>query len=87
MGAGAPSRGVSPGIWWMVTGALVWTHTCTASLDAKRLYDDLLRKGRYSKLIRPVANDTDMLTIKFGLRLSQIIDMVLWRIILFYLSL
>ena len=44
--------------------------------DAKRLYDDLLRKSGYNKLIRPVGNNTDKLTVKLGLRLSQLIDVV-----------
>lgn len=48
--------------------------TCTANHDAKRLYDDLLRKRGYNKLIRPVGNNTDKLTVKLGIRLSQMID-------------
>ena len=44
--------------------------------DAKRLYDDLLRRSGYNKLIRPVGNNTDKLTVKLGLRLSQLIDVV-----------
>ena len=44
--------------------------------DAKRLYDDLLRKSGYNKLIRPVGNNTDKLTVKLGLKLSQLIDVV-----------
>jgi hypothetical protein len=47
--------------------------------DAKRLYDDLLRKSGYNKLIRPVGNNTDKLTVKLGLRLSQLIDVVRWH--------
>ena len=47
-----------------------------ASPDAKRLYDDLLKKSGYNKLIRPVGNTTDTLTVKLGLRLTQIIDVV-----------
>ena len=48
----------------------------SASPDAKRLYDDLLRKSGYSKLIRPVGNNTDVLLVHLGLRLTQIIDVV-----------
>ena len=44
--------------------------------DAKRLYEDLLRKNGYNKLIRPVGNTTIKLTVKVGLRLSQLIDVV-----------
>jgi nicotinic acetylcholine receptor len=41
---------------------------------AKRLYDDLLHD--YNRLIRPVNNFTETLTVKLGLRLSQLIDVV-----------
>ncbi|XP_071450354.1 acetylcholine receptor subunit alpha-like 1 [Hetaerina americana] len=40
--------------------------------DARRLYDDLL--SNYNRLIRPVGNNSDRLTVKMGLRLSQLID-------------
>ncbi|XP_068084467.1 acetylcholine receptor subunit alpha-like 1 [Anabrus simplex] len=40
--------------------------------DAKRLYEDLL--SNYNRLIRPVGNNSDRLTVKMGLRLSQLID-------------
>ena len=42
--------------------------------DAKRLYDDLL--SDYNKLVRPVINVTDAVTVKFKLKLSQLIDVV-----------
>ena len=42
--------------------------------DAARLYDDLLTQ--YTRLIRPVKNYSDTVTIKLGLRLSQIVDLV-----------
>lgn len=45
-----------------------------ANPDAKRLYDDLL--SNYNRLIRPVGNNSDRLTVKMGLRLSQLIDVV-----------
>ena len=47
-----------------------------ASPDAKRLYDDLLRKSSYNKLIRPVSNTSNTLVVRVGLRLTQIIDVV-----------
>uniref|UniRef100_A0A1A9ZCH5 Neurotransmitter-gated ion-channel ligand-binding domain-containing protein n=1 Tax=Glossina pallidipes TaxID=7398 RepID=A0A1A9ZCH5_GLOPL len=50
-------------------------HFATGGLanpDAKRLYDDLL--SNYNRLIRPVGNNSDRLTVKMGLRLSQLID-------------
>lgn len=40
--------------------------------DAKRLYDDLL--SNYNKLVRPVINVSDALTVKIKLKLSQLID-------------
>ena len=42
--------------------------------DAKRLFDDLL--SSYNKLVRPVMNVTDAVTVKFKLKLSQLIDVV-----------
>ncbi|CAG0894178.1 unnamed protein product [Darwinula stevensoni] len=39
---------------------------------AKRLYDDLL--SDYNRLIRPVSNISDKLTVHLGLKLSQLID-------------
>ena len=44
--------------------------------DAKRLYDDLL--SNYNKLVRPVQNTTDPLTVRIKLKLSQLIDVVSW---------
>ena len=53
-----------------------FSATTMANSDAKRLYDDLLRKSGYNKLIRPVINNTDKLYVRLGLRLSQLIDVV-----------
>lgn len=47
---------------------------CAANPDAKRLYDDLL--SNYNKLVRPVVNVTDALTVRIKLKLSQLIDVV-----------
>lgn len=47
---------------------------CRGNPDAKRLYDDLI--SRYNKLVRPVVNDTDPLTVKIKLKLSQLIEVV-----------
>ena len=44
------------------------------SPDAKRLYDDLL--SNYNKLVRPVMNVTNVLTVRIKLKLSQLIDVV-----------
>lgn len=46
-----------------------------ANPDAKRLYDDLM--SSYNRLIRPVGNNSDRLTVKMGLKLSQLIDVSL----------
>ena len=43
-----------------------------ANPDAKRLYDDLL--SNYNRLIRPVVNNTETLTVWLGLKLSQLIN-------------
>jgi len=42
--------------------------------DAKRLYDDLL--SNYNKLVRPVVNVSDAVTVRLKLKLSQLIDVV-----------
>ncbi|XP_074034118.1 nicotinic acetylcholine receptor alpha 3 subunit isoform X1 [Leptinotarsa decemlineata] len=57
------------GIMWMVH---VLVLGCSGNPDAKRLYDDLL--SNYNKLVRPVINVTDALTVKIKLKLSQLID-------------
>lgn len=51
-----------------------------ANPHAKRLYDDLL--SNYNRLIRPVENNTDHLTVKLGLKLSQLIDVVSTKLLL-----
>jgi len=44
---------------------------------AKRLYDDkLMPNSGYKKLIRPVDNTSESLTVRIGLRLTSIIDVV-----------
>ncbi|XKL62063.1 hypothetical protein PGB90_001896 [Kerria lacca] len=43
-----------------------------ANPHAKRLYDDLL--SNYNRLIRPVANNTDKLTVWMGLKLAQLTE-------------
>ncbi|CAH1373919.1 hypothetical protein MTP99_015281 [Tenebrio molitor] len=49
------------------------TKHIEANPDAKRLYDDLL--SNYNRLIRPVENHTQTLTVWLGLKLSQLIEM------------
>ncbi len=62
----------------LVTTALLLPMTAavinTGNPDAKRLYDDLL--SNYNKLVRPVQNTTDPLTVRIKLKLSQLIDVV-----------
>ncbi|CAH1797211.1 unnamed protein product [Owenia fusiformis] len=53
---------------------LMIVQGCYGNPDAKRLYDDLLKKSGYNKLIRPVLNNSNTLTVELGLRLSQVID-------------
>ena len=50
--------------------------------DAKRLYDDLL--SNYNKLVRPVVNTTDPLTVRIKLKLSQLIDVVRFFLLSFF---
>ncbi|XP_066246979.1 acetylcholine receptor subunit beta-like 2 [Euwallacea similis] len=47
--------------------------TIEANPDAKRLYDDLL--SNYNRLIRPVTNHTETVTVWMSLKLSQLIEM------------
>ncbi|XP_037079305.1 LOW QUALITY PROTEIN: uncharacterized protein LOC119100304, partial [Pollicipes pollicipes] len=49
------------------------TPVTRANPDARRLYDDLL--SNYNRLIRPVSNASDRVTVKLGLRLSQLMDL------------
>ena len=42
--------------------------------DAKRLYDDLL--SNYNKLVRPVSNISEAVTVHLKLKLSQLIAVV-----------
>jgi len=48
--------------------------TYEANPDTKRLYDDLL--SNYNRLIRPVQNNSEILTVFLGLKLSQLIEVV-----------
>ncbi|XP_067641742.1 acetylcholine receptor subunit alpha-like isoform X1 [Eurosta solidaginis] len=51
---------------------LSFITSSTSNPDAKRLYDDLL--SNYNKLVRPVVNVTDAVTVRIKLKLSQLID-------------
>lgn len=58
------------------TFTLIWSFIAPVSFEAnpdtKRLYDDLL--SNYNRLIRPVVNNTETLTVWLGLKLSQLIE-------------
>eukprot|EP00094_Tigriopus_californicus_P003578 TCALIF_03441-PA protein Name:"Similar to nAChRbeta2 Acetylcholine receptor subunit beta-like 2 (Drosophila melanogaster)" AED:0.20 eAED:0.20 QI:178/0.77/0.7/1/0.88/0.8/10/0/416 len=56
----------------LIFGSLVLVGYVEANPHAKRLYDDLL--ANYNRLILPVANNSEKLTVKLGLKLSQLID-------------
>lgn len=43
---------------------------------AKKLYKHLLIDNKYNKLIRPVDANNEVLTVRLGLRLSQLIGIV-----------
>ncbi|GLG99448.1 uncharacterized protein GBIM_05915 [Gryllus bimaculatus] len=59
---------------WPLLLAALGCAAVLANPDAKRLYEDLL--SNYNRLIRPVGNNSDRLTVKMGLRLSQLIDVL-----------
>ena len=52
------------------------TGIANGNPDAKRLYDDLI--SRYNKLVRPVRNVSDPLTVHIKLKLSQLIEVASW---------
>ena len=56
----------------------------TGNPDAKRLYDDLL--SNYNKLVRPVQNTTDPLTVRIKLKLSQLIDVVRFTLFIVFVK-
>ncbi|XP_071040990.1 acetylcholine receptor subunit alpha-like 1 [Parasteatoda tepidariorum] len=61
-------------MWWTQAFVVVcwFVGLGAGNPDAKRLYDDLM--SSYNRLIRPVSNNSDTLTVKMGLKLSQLID-------------
>lgn len=64
------------GMWLLLTAMIFAIIPCRvgANPDAKRLYDDLL--SHYNRLIRPVSNNSEVVTVRLGLHLSQLIDLV-----------
>ena len=61
-------------IWILAASLWLLVGCCSGDQDAKRLYEDLLTD--YNRLIRPVGNNSDRLTVRLGLKLSQLIDVV-----------
>lgn len=65
-------------LFYLVLALMVADHFCTQQVaahpDANRLYEDLMMT--YHRFARPVQNDSNTLTVKLGLRLSQLIDVV-----------
>ncbi|CAF0776735.1 unnamed protein product [Adineta steineri] len=45
-----------------------------ANPEAKRLYEELITVRSYNRLIRPVKNNSEKLTVYLGLRLTQLLD-------------
>lgn len=62
-------------IWFLFSVEILVRFLVTsANPDAKRLYDDLI--SRYNKLVRPVMNTSEPLTVHIKLKLSQLIEVV-----------
>ena len=62
----------------------IYLFGCSGNPDAKRLYDDLL--SNYNKLVRPVSNVTEVVTVQLKLKLSQLIAVVRRRAEYFFNS-
>lgn len=54
---------------------IVVTYCVHPELPENRLHHELIQLRAYSNLIRPVSNNSVQLTVKMGLRLSQLLDM------------
>ena len=52
----------------------LFTPEVNGNQDAKRLYESLFKD--YNVLIRPVENASDFITVKLGLKLIKIIELV-----------
>jgi len=63
-----------------ILAGLLTVSLVRANPDAKRLYSNLL--ANYDRLIRPVANNSDRLTVHMRLKLSQVIGVDMRRQIL-----
>ena len=58
----------------LILASLNVNRVYSGNPDAKRLYDDLL--SNYNKLVRPVSNVTEAVTVHLKLKLSQLIAVV-----------
>ncbi|XP_061379531.1 acetylcholine receptor subunit beta-like 2 isoform X3 [Danaus plexippus] len=59
-------------LWPLPKNPVLAVKLLEANPDVKRLYDDLL--SNYNRLIRPVTNVSDILTVRLGLKLSQLME-------------
>ena len=62
-----------------ITCILILMNCCRevlANVYAKQLYDELLIRTTYEPKIRPVRNETEVVDVKIGLKLSQLVDVV-----------
>ena len=58
------------------SSVVITAYCVNPELPENRLHHELLHLRSYSKLIRPVSNHSVQLTVKMGLRLSQLLDIV-----------
>lgn len=65
-------RSVKGYFWFNAYCFITLLNGLNANPDAKRLYDDLI--SRYNKLVRPVMNVSDPMTVYIKLKLSQLIE-------------
>ena len=64
-------------LWLMyVWACIVWPHYVVGNPHAKKLYEVLLRKSGYNRIVRPVQNESEVIVVTIGLKLSQLIDVV-----------
>lgn len=67
--------------WFLVASALVIVLGLgtRGHEPAEKKRHEFLLSEKYSKLIRPTGNNTVQLTVKLGMRLSQLLDVVSMR--------
>ncbi|ELT99605.1 hypothetical protein CAPTEDRAFT_167143 [Capitella teleta] len=59
-------------VTWLIIAVATLAIVTHGNHDAKRLYDDLLNKNNYNKLVRPVSNYSQPVKLKFGLKFAQL---------------